>query len=59
MSATPTTTTRAEYCAIACADAWRGNGEVLAGPMGLIPSIGARLARHTFSPICSSPTARP
>ncbi|WP_328389602.1 CoA-transferase [Streptomyces sp. NBC_00400] len=50
MSATPTTTTRAEYCAIACADAWRGNGEVLAGPMGLIPSIGARLARHTFSP---------
>ncbi|WP_336052589.1 CoA-transferase subunit beta [Streptomyces sp. CA2R101] len=50
MSATPTTTTRAEYCVIACAEAWRGNGEVLASPMGLIPSIGARLARHTFSP---------
>ncbi len=41
---------RAEYCVIACAEAWRGNGEVLAGPMGLIPSFGARLARRTFSP---------
>ncbi|PBC80738.1 Acyl CoA:acetate/3-ketoacid CoA transferase, beta subunit [Streptomyces sp. 2224.1] len=50
MSATPTTTARAEYCVIACAEAWRGNGEVLASPMGLIPSIGARLARRTFSP---------
>ena len=45
-----TDVTRAEYCAIACAEAWRGNGEVLASPMGLIPSIGARLARLTFSP---------
>ncbi|GHB27797.1 CoA-transferase [Streptomyces xanthochromogenes] len=42
--------TRAEYCVIACAEAWRDNGEVLASPMGLIPSVGARLARHTFSP---------
>ena len=42
--------TRAEYCVIACAEAWRGNGEVLASPMGLIPSIGARLAKRTFSP---------
>jgi acyl CoA:acetate/3-ketoacid CoA transferase beta subunit len=41
---------RSEYCVIACAEAWRGNGEVLASPMGLIPSLGARLARHTFSP---------
>ncbi|MCX4637343.1 CoA-transferase [Streptomyces platensis] len=45
-----TTTTRAEYCVIACADAWLDNGEVLASPMGLIPSIGARLAKHTFAP---------
>ncbi|WP_329226872.1 CoA-transferase subunit beta [Streptomyces canus] len=44
------TVTRAEYCVIACAEAWRGNGEVLASPMGLIPSVGARLARRTFSP---------
>ncbi|MET9920652.1 CoA-transferase [Streptomyces sp. NPDC006435] len=42
--------TRAEYCVIACADAWRGDGEVLASPMGIIPSVGARLARLTFSP---------
>ncbi|MFG2288336.1 CoA-transferase subunit beta [Streptomyces sp. NPDC048595] len=44
------TTTRAEYCVIACADAWRDNGEVLASPMGPIPSIGARLAKRTFAP---------
>ncbi|MFF5978369.1 CoA-transferase subunit beta [Streptomyces olindensis] len=42
--------TRAEYCVIACAEAWRGDGEVLASPMGLIPSLGARLARLTFAP---------
>ncbi|MGC0404113.1 acyl CoA:acetate/3-ketoacid CoA transferase beta subunit [Streptomyces sp. SAI-126] len=44
------TVTRAEYCVIACAEAWRDDGEVLASPMGLIPSLGARLARRTFSP---------
>jgi acyl CoA:acetate/3-ketoacid CoA transferase beta subunit len=42
--------TRAEYCVIACAETWRGDGEVLASPMGAIPSIGARLAKRTFSP---------
>ncbi|BCM66220.1 CoA-transferase subunit beta [Streptomyces tricolor] len=42
--------TRAEYCVIACAEAWRGAGEVLASPMGVIPSLGARLARLTFAP---------
>ncbi|MFV8188702.1 MULTISPECIES: CoA-transferase subunit beta [unclassified Streptomyces] len=42
--------TRAEYCVIACAEAWRGDGEVLASPMGLIPAVGARLARLTFAP---------
>lgn len=42
--------TRAEYCVIACAEAWRDNGEVLASPMGLVPAVGARLARHTFAP---------
>jgi acyl CoA:acetate/3-ketoacid CoA transferase beta subunit len=44
------TVTRAEYCVIACAEAWRGDGEVLASPMGVIPSVAARLARRTFSP---------
>ncbi|WP_405981161.1 CoA-transferase subunit beta [Streptomyces sp. NBC_00158] len=45
-----TAATRQEYCVIACAEAWRDNGEVLASPMGLIPSFGARLAKRTFSP---------
>ncbi|MFF1545885.1 CoA-transferase subunit beta [Streptomyces sp. NPDC058291] len=42
--------TRAEYCVVACAEAWRGAGEILASPMGVIPSVGARLARRTFAP---------
>ncbi|WP_028813979.1 CoA-transferase subunit beta [Streptomyces flavidovirens] len=46
----PVTATRAEHCVIACAEAWRDNGEILASPMGTIPAIGARLARRTFSP---------
>jgi acyl CoA:acetate/3-ketoacid CoA transferase beta subunit len=41
---------RAESCVIACADAWRGAGEVMASPFGTIPSLGARLARLTFAP---------
>ncbi|MFD7503684.1 CoA-transferase subunit beta [Streptomyces sp. NPDC059850] len=44
------TVTRAEYCVLACAEAWRGDGEVLAAPMGLVPRLGARLARLTFAP---------
>jgi acyl CoA:acetate/3-ketoacid CoA transferase beta subunit len=42
--------TRAEVCAVACAEAFRGNGEVVASPMALVPSLGARLARETFEP---------
>jgi acyl CoA:acetate/3-ketoacid CoA transferase beta subunit len=41
---------RAEVCVVACAEAWRGDGAILASPMGLIPSLGARLAQATFSP---------
>ncbi|MFH8787912.1 CoA-transferase subunit beta [Streptomyces roseoverticillatus] len=41
---------RAEVCVVACAEAWRGDGEVLAAPMGVVPAIGARLARLTFAP---------
>ncbi|MFI1329147.1 CoA-transferase subunit beta [Streptomyces sp. NPDC020845] len=44
------TVTRAEYCVVACAEAWRGDGEVLAAPMGTVPRIGAQLARLTFAP---------
>jgi len=35
---------------VACAEAWRGDGAILASPMGQIPSLGARLARLTFAP---------
>jgi acyl CoA:acetate/3-ketoacid CoA transferase beta subunit len=41
---------RAEICVVACAEAWRGDGEIAASPMGLIPTAGARLARATFEP---------
>ncbi|MFJ3230364.1 CoA-transferase subunit beta [Streptomyces sp. NPDC086787] len=44
------TALRSDYCVIACAEAWRGAGEILASPMGPIPSLGARLARLTFAP---------
>jgi acyl CoA:acetate/3-ketoacid CoA transferase beta subunit len=42
--------TRAEVCVVACADAFRGDGEIVANPIGTIPSIGGRLARATFEP---------
>jgi acyl CoA:acetate/3-ketoacid CoA transferase beta subunit len=41
---------RAEICVLACAEAWRGDGEILASPMGVIPRLGAQLARLTFAP---------
>jgi acyl CoA:acetate/3-ketoacid CoA transferase beta subunit len=41
---------RADVCVLACARAWHGDGAVLASPMGLIPTLGARLARATFAP---------
>lgn len=42
--------TVAEICVVACAEAWRGDGAILASPMGLIPTLGARLAQLTFEP---------
>jgi acyl CoA:acetate/3-ketoacid CoA transferase beta subunit len=42
--------TRAEICVLACAEAWRNDTNVLASPMGVIPALGARLARLTFAP---------
>ncbi|MEX2982794.1 CoA-transferase subunit beta [Streptomyces sp. C36] len=43
--------TRAEVCVVACAEAWRGDGEILASPMGgVVPTAGARLAKLTFAP---------
>jgi len=42
--------TRGEICAVACAEAFRGNGEILASCFGIAPAIGARLAKATFEP---------
>jgi acyl CoA:acetate/3-ketoacid CoA transferase beta subunit len=42
--------TRAEVCAVAVAECFRGDGEILANPIGTIPMIGGRLARATFEP---------
>ncbi|WP_028936250.1 CoA-transferase subunit beta [Pseudonocardia spinosispora] len=47
---TDSTITRAEVCVAACADLFASDGEVVASPMGLIPSLGARLARLTSAP---------
>ena len=35
---------------LACAEAWRGDGEILASPMGVIPRLGAQLAQLTVEP---------
>ncbi|HVK25364.1 MAG TPA: CoA-transferase [Actinokineospora sp.] len=42
--------TLADLCAAACADLFRGDGEILASPMGTLPTVGARLARLTSEP---------
>ena len=42
--------TIAELCISAAAEAWRGDGEILASGMGTIPRLGAGLAKLTFSP---------
>ena len=42
--------TRAETCAVAMADAFRGDGEILVSCFGTIPAIAARLAKLTFAP---------
>lgn len=44
------TVTRAEYCAVACADIFAGAGEIMASPMSTMSQIGARLARLTTEP---------
>lgn len=44
------TATRAEVAAVACSDLFIGAGAILASPIGIVPSIGARLARLTHAP---------
>ena len=41
---------RADVCVVAIAECFRGDGEILANPIGTIPMIGGRLARATFEP---------
>lgn len=40
---------RAEVCVVACAELFRDAGEIMVSPMATVVSIGARLARLTFS----------
>jgi len=40
----------ADVVAVACAEAFRGDGEIFASGMGPLPMLGARLARATFEP---------
>jgi acyl CoA:acetate/3-ketoacid CoA transferase beta subunit len=39
-----------DHCAIACAEAFRGDGRRMVSPMAPLPKLGARLAQATFSP---------
>jgi len=41
---------RAEVCAAAIADAFGDDGEIFASPMGLLPTLGVRLAKLTSNP---------
>jgi len=41
---------RADVCVVAVAECFRGDGEILANPIGTVPMIGGRLARATFEP---------
>jgi len=43
------TALRHEYCAVALADVFRGDGEILASPIGVLPTIAARLAKLSFA----------
>src|SRR6202011_5134343 len=42
--------TRDEICVVACAEVFRGDGEIFASGMGTFPPLGARLARASFEP---------
>ncbi|MFI9406108.1 CoA-transferase subunit beta [Nocardia sp. NPDC052316] len=46
----PETITRAEICAVACAEIFSGAGEIMASPMSPMSIIGARLAKLTTEP---------
>lgn len=50
MTSPSTPATIAEVCATACADTYTDSGEILAHAVGIIPTIGARLAKLTTAP---------
>jgi acyl CoA:acetate/3-ketoacid CoA transferase beta subunit len=41
---------RADICCVAIAECFRGDGEIVANPIGTIPRIGGLLARASFEP---------
>jgi acyl CoA:acetate/3-ketoacid CoA transferase beta subunit len=45
-----TDVTRADYCVIGVAECFRGDGEIMANPIGTVPAIGGRVAREVFEP---------
>jgi len=42
--------TKSEVALWACAQAWRGDGEIIASAMGTLPTIAVRWAKATFEP---------
>lgn len=44
------TVTRADICCVAVAECFRGDGEIVANPIGSVPRIGGLLARRSFEP---------
>lgn len=44
------TPSRADVCCVAIAECFRGDGEIVANPIGIIPMIGGRLSRATVEP---------
>jgi len=48
MSPTTTDVRRADVCSVAIAEVFRGDGEIVANPIGTIPRIGGLLARLSF-----------
>lgn len=43
--------TLAELVITACAEAWRGDGEIMATGIGPLPRLGTALAKKTFNPL--------
>jgi acyl CoA:acetate/3-ketoacid CoA transferase beta subunit len=42
---------RGDVCAAALAEVFRGDGEIVANPIGALPRVAGRLARATFEPL--------